>query len=779
MEASPGEPTQVVRAFQSQMASSISRSRCHQSGATKRTLATRLSFDETLDESQFESKLPRLGTDPFSSALGVKRFPSENSTHIVELQKESKDLKCKLRESETELINVKAFSAQLENKINQMELEHKRKALEFEAELEKSVRQKKMEKEKADNFQHLVNQLKERENRRRDKEGSERRRSLDKTEEYQNKCQLLFKENKKVKEQLLDLKSQLDSRPNVDKRVYQDKIHTSQVKVKDLEQVLEKTKLELDAARNKVKETSDLKRELEDTKMQVLSGNHKVSRLEAELEANRDAVLQRKVMKDKLERFNDLERENLHLKRTNKLLMETQENSALLQEQNTGLRAQLDVAEAKANRVNKLEADLEVAQEDLASWAEMIREFMNVEERESYVGHMGLEKARETLGERQRKVALLVEEGANVKSQVSVLERKVGELGRERDVQAKEVTTLKESQEEQAKLVKRLQRKLLLVTKERDGYKGVLDSYEKEVTLSGSQLDKVKVEALENTIEEYRKMVERLEGDGGPGDGKHVGELKERIKLLEQENEDFRIKIEKGSITGSIVEKDTKIIHFKNSPISQAIEKRQQDMGMLQTENEALKARIKLLEEGQTKDLTIMVGHKMDEGATSQEVTELREKLKSADIKKQRLMEAFKKTSQDFREVVYQLTGYRIDATDNSYRIIPMYAQSREDYLLFQKASSGDVQMLESAYSSQLEELIDLHLTQEGSIPMFLAALIMDLFRKQEMQGDEGDEEQQEEAAEGEESEDEEGEEEQEEEEEGGDSDSSDVVCIE
>jgi len=768
----------VVRAFQSQM-SSISRSRCHQSAAGKRTLATRLSFDETLEESQLDShsKLPRLGADPFSSALGVKRFPSENSTHIVELQKENRSVKGKLRESETELINVKAFSAQLENKINQMELEQKRKALEFEADLEKSGRQKRMEKEKAENLQHVVNQLKERENRRKDGEGNVRRKSMDKTEEIQNKCQLLFKENKKIKEQLLDFRSQLESRPNVDKRVYQEQMRANQIRLKDLEQELEKTKLELGAAENKAKGVAGIKREFENQKMDVLSGNQKVARLEAELEANRDAVLQRKVMKDKLEKFNDLERENVHLKRTNKLLVETQENSALLQEQNSGLRNELEIVEAKAKRVNRLEAELEVAQEDLSSWAEMIREFMNGKERERFIGDLGLEGAREVLGERQRSVALLVEEGANAKSQVTVMERRIEEFKQEKDIRAKEVIQLKESQEEQAKLVKRLQRKLLLVTKERDSYRGVLDSYEKEVTLSGSQLDKVKVEALENTIEEYRRMVDRLESDGGPGDGKQVVELREKVKLLEEQNEDLKLKIEKGSITGSVVPEDTKILHFKNNPVSQAIEKRQQDVGLLQTENEALKARVKLLEEGQTKDLTIMVGHKMDEGATSQEVTELKEQLKSADIKKQRLIEAFKKTSQDFREVVLQLTGYSINATDNQYRILPMYAQSRQDYLLFQKATSGDVQMLESTYSSQLGDLIDQHLTQDGSIPMFLAALIMDLFQKQE-QGDDGDEDQQEEEAEGEESEDEEGEEEQEEEE-GADSDSSDVVCIE
>lgn len=48
----------------------------------------------------------------------------------------------------------------------------------------------------------------------------------------------------------------------------------------------------------------------------------------------------------------------------------------------------------------------------------------------------------------------------------------------------------------------------------------------------------------------------------------------------------------------------------------------QQDLGLanakLQQENEALKARIRLIEEGQTKDLTILVGQKVDE---SQEIS--------------------------------------------------------------------------------------------------------------------------------------------------------------
>ncbi len=40
--------------------------------------------------------------------------------------------------------------------------------------------------------------------------------------------------------------------------------------------------------------------------------------------------------------------------------------------------------------------------------------------------------------------------------------------------------------------------------------------------------------------------------------------------------------------------------------------------------DEALVCRVQLLEEGQTKDLTILVGHRLEEGASSQEVMQLR-----------------------------------------------------------------------------------------------------------------------------------------------------------
>ena len=50
------------------------------------------------------------------------------------------------------------------------------------------------------------------------------------------------------------------------------------------------------------------------------------------------------------------------------------------------------------------------------------------------------------------------------------------------------------------------------------------------------------------------------------------------------------------------------------------MESRQQEVKRLSDENQALKTRVKLLEEGQSKDLTILVGQKVEEGASSEEV---------------------------------------------------------------------------------------------------------------------------------------------------------------
>jgi len=68
----------------------------------------------------------------------------------------------------------------------------------------------------------------------------------------------------------------------------------------------------------------------------------------------------------------------------------------------------------------------------------------------------------------------------------------------------------------------------------------------------------------------------------------------------------------------------------------------------------------------------------------------MRSQLSLAELKNKRLMEAFKKTSQEVREVCYQLTGYKIDIpTHNQYKVTSMYAESQSDCLQFQVGMSS------------------------------------------------------------------------------------------
>ncbi len=63
----------------------------------------------------------------------------------------------------------------------------------------------------------------------------------------------------------------------------------------------------------------------------------------------------------------------------------------------------------------------------------------------------------------------------------------------------------------------------MLIVKERDTSRAILDSMEKELTVSGSSWEQSRIEGLEKTLEEYKAMVDMLmEKDTGnsPSGGK-------------------------------------------------------------------------------------------------------------------------------------------------------------------------------------------------------------------------------------------------------------------
>jgi len=269
-------------------------------------------------------------------------------------------------------------------------------------------------------------------------------------------------------------------------------------------------------------------------------------------------------------------------------------------------------------------------------------------------------------------------------------------------------TALTESKTERLQhgnLFKKLQRKLLLVSKERDSYKGILDSYEHELTFSGNQFERDRLSSQEAVIKNYKEMLDKLEAQlematkhqtsSNAGQKEEelteakakVEELKRALLDMQESRDSLQERLESmasSKVTASRTLSDDKVLHFKQNPHALAVEARQGQVDRLAEENEALKARVKLLEEGHTSNLTMLVGQKVDEGASSQEVEDLKEQLRLAEIRRERLVQAFRKTSSDFREVCQTLTGYRIDGLDGGkYRLSPIYAEQEGDHLLF------------------------------------------------------------------------------------------------
>ena len=83
-------------------------------------------------------------------------------------------------------------------------------------------------------------------------------------------------------------------------------------------------------------------------------------------------------------------------------------------------------------------------------------------------------------------------------------------------------------------------------------------------------------------------------------------------------------------------------------------------------------------------------------------ISEVKAQLQSAELKNKRLIEQFKKTSQELREVIYQCLGFRIDIPNTGqYRLMNVYAESANDYFLF-KVRTPTETILRSSYGFSL-----------------------------------------------------------------------------
>lgn len=154
----------------------------------------------------------------------------------------------------------------------------------------------------------------------------------------------------------------------------------------------------------------------------------------------------------------------------------------------------------------------------LNEWRSVARGICESTKSDSLLPHL-LRSAFEKL---QQQELTLTSEKVELESQLKAVAHEAKVAKSELEKTQKLIGELKSTGEQKQNLIHRMQKKLLLVSRERDSYRQQLDSYEKDLTMcaitttGGSnqlQTQKERIDNLEKICEEYRDLINRYEND--------------------------------------------------------------------------------------------------------------------------------------------------------------------------------------------------------------------------------------------------------------------------
>lgn len=663
-------------------------------------------------------------------------------------------------EEEAGQIHSKSQLLQVEREKMQMELSHKRARIELEKAANTNARNYERE---ADRNQELLTRLKQYQERETEaenklKEQMEVNKSYKKSMETMSK-KLQEKESKlaEANETITILKGKIsDLQWNI---MNQEMQMTSQDSQK--QELME----QLDVQHKKWQEATQQIQTLQASQSLLAEYEQKIKDLEQKIsQQEHDAVIV-KNMKAELARFPKLERELRQLREENAYFREMKENNGLLKEEVEGLQRKLERYEKVQAQLVTAELENEKLLGKLKSWEKLDQSTgLNIRTPEDL--------SRQIVALQQREL-MLKEQNSTITNSARILEKARQQLQEEILQVQSQLLDEKKKREQHEALVRRLQKRVLLLTKERDGMRAILESYDSELTPAEHSPQ------LNRRMREAEEMVQKLHTHNAElevqmsqvleevGNQKQRAEMLEvemkvlksrectaeqstfitkeevdtlRLKIeeleaerskLEEQNRYLEMKLEKLTMQGDYDPSKTKVLHFSMNPASLAKQQRKEEQQQLQEECERLRELVRVLEAGGSI-------HGNLEGVGSfqspQEVAELKKQVESAELKNQRLKEIFQTKIQEFRKVCYTLTGYQIDiTTENQYRLTSIYAEHQGDCLLFKASSSsgGKMQLLENEFSRTVRELIELHLLHQDSIPAFLSALTLELFSRQ------------------------------------------------
>ncbi|XP_063564408.1 mitotic spindle assembly checkpoint protein MAD1 isoform X1 [Gorilla gorilla gorilla] len=642
-------------------------------------------------------------------------------------------------EERAEQIRSKSHLIQVEREKMQMELSHKRARVELERAASTSARNYEREVDRNQELLTRIRQLQERE------AGAEEK--MQEQLERNRQCQQnLDTASKRLREKEDSLAQAGETINALKGRIseLQWSVMDQEMRVKRLESEKQELQEQLDLQHKKCQEANQKIQELQASQEARADHEQQIKDLEQKLSLQEQDAAIVKNMKSELVRLPRLERELKQLREESAHLREMRETNGLLQEELEGLQRKLGRQEKMQETLVGLELENERLLAKLQSWERL--------DQTTGLSIRTPEDLSRFVVELQQRELALKDKNSAVTSSARGLEKARQQLQEELRQVSGQLLEERKKRETHEALARRLQKRVLLLTKERDGMRAILGSYDSELTPAeySPQLTRRMREAEDmvqkvhsHSAEMEAQLSQALEELGGQKQRADMLEMELkmlksqsssaeqsflfsreevdtlRLKVEELEGERSRLEeekrmleaqLERRALQGDYDQSRTKVLHMSLNPTSVARQRLREDHSQLQAECERLRGLLRAMERGGTvpADLEAAAASL----PSSKEVAELKKQVESAELKNQRLKEVFQTKIQEFRKACYTLTGYQIDiTTENQYRLTSLYAEHPGDCLIFKV---GTLRLSSQPGRGQQSDGRD-HLPREGS----------------------------------------------------------------
>lgn len=464
---------------------------------------------------------------------------------------------------------------QVEREKLQMELSHKRARIEFEKEASTNTRNFEREADRNQELQNRIRALEEKEEELQNKlaEQNEINKACKKTIESQSK-KLLEKDNKlaEVNEAITALKGKVSE--------LQLKIMNQEMQIKTQETDKQEMMEQLDMHRKKLQDCSQLTHTLQDTQAELSDAQLKIKTLEQQLSYQEQDAAIVKSMKSDLDRFPKLERELQQLREENAYHREMKENNALLKEEVEGLHKKLERYDRMKEEMVAVEIEKEKTLKKLKGWE-------NLEQTTGLNLKTPDDLSKQILAIQRREIKLK-EENLTITNSARMLENARQKLQDELLKVQNSFLEEKKKREMQDALVRRLQKRVLLLSKERDGMRAILDSYDSELTPSEH------TPQLSRRLREAEEMLQKVHGHNAEMEAQlskaleEAGMQKQRAELLTSELKLFKSQMGTSDQSLSINNETINSLRLK-------IEELESERGRLEEGNKVLEMKLERL----------------------------------------------------------------------------------------------------------------------------------------------------------------------------------------